>query len=38
MCLNEEEFIDAACRLYKSVSLPEKGVLVNRRRSSSSRA
>lgn len=38
MCLSEEEFIDAACRLYKAVSLPERGVLVNRKRSSSARA
>jgi hypothetical protein len=37
MSLNLEEFIDATKRLYKSVSLPEKNVLVKRRRSSSAR-
>jgi hypothetical protein len=37
MTLNLEEFIDATKRLYKAVSLPEKGVLVKRRRSSSAR-
>jgi len=29
--LDEEEFIDACCRLYESLSLPEKNVLVNQR-------
>lgn len=38
MNLNEDEFIDAACRLYKAVTIPERGVLVNRKRSSSARA
>ena len=41
MNLDREEFIDAATRLYESVSLPEKNILVNRRfgtRSSSARA
>jgi hypothetical protein len=41
MTLDEEEFIDAACRLYESVTLPERDILVNRRqrsRSSSARA
>ena len=35
MTLNLEEFIDATNRLYKSVSLPEKGILVKRQRSNS---
>lgn len=41
MNLDREEFIDAATRLYESVSLPEKNILVNRRfgsRSNSARA
>ena len=41
MSLDEDEFIDAACRLYETVSLPEKEILVNRRsrsRSNSARA
>lgn len=38
MNLSEEEFIDAALRLYKAVSIPEKGVLVSRKRSGSARA
>jgi len=38
MNLSEEEFIDAACRLYKAVSIPERSVLVNRKRSGSARA
>ena len=41
MNLDREEFIDAATRLYESVSLPEKNILVNRRlasRSNSERA
>ena len=37
MSLNLEEFIDATKRLYKSVSLPEKGILVKRRRSNSAK-
>jgi len=31
MSLDKKEFIDAASRLYDSVSLPEKKVLVNKR-------
>jgi len=38
MSLNLEEFIDAANRLYKSVSLPEKNILVKRQRSNSARS
>lgn len=41
MNLDREEFIDAATRLYESVSLPEKNILVDRRfrnRSNSARA
>jgi len=38
MSLNLEEFQDAANRLYKSVSLPEKNVLVKRQRSGSARS
>ena len=41
MTLDEEEFVDAACRLYEAVTLPERDVLVNRRqrsRSNSARA
>jgi hypothetical protein len=30
MSLDQDEFIDAACRLYESVTLPEKNLLVNR--------
>ena len=37
MSLNLEEFIDAAKRLYKSVSLPEKSILVKRNRSNSAK-
>jgi hypothetical protein len=37
MSLNQEEFIDAAFRLYKSVSLPEKNILVQRAKSNSAR-
>jgi hypothetical protein len=37
MNLNLEEFIDAVSRLYKSVPLPEKNLLV-RKRSSSARS
>lgn len=36
MTLDEEEFVDAARRLYDSVSLPEKNVLTNRRNRSQS--
>jgi hypothetical protein len=41
MSLDQDEFIDAACRLHDSVPLPEKGILVSRRqrsRSNSQRA
>jgi len=41
MSLDQDEFIDAACRLHDSVSLPEKDILVTRRqrsRSNSERA
>jgi len=41
MNLDREEFIEAATRLYESVPLPEKNILVNRRfgsRSNSARA
>ena len=41
MSLDQDEFIDAACRLYESVTLPEKSVLTNRKersRSGSQRA
>lgn len=41
MNLDREEFVDAATRLYESVSLPEKNILVNRKfrdRSNSARA
>jgi hypothetical protein len=31
MTLDEEEFIDAASRLYDSVSLPEKNVLTSKK-------
>jgi hypothetical protein len=30
MTLDQDEFIDAACRLYESVTLPERNLLVNR--------
>jgi hypothetical protein len=35
MTLNLDEFMDAAFRLYKTVSLPEKAILVQRKRSNS---
>ena len=38
MSLNKEQFIDAALRLYNSVSLPDKNILVKRPRSNSARA
>jgi hypothetical protein len=41
MSLDQDEFIDAASRLYETVSLPEKNTLVNRNertRSGSARA
>jgi hypothetical protein len=31
MTLNQDEFLDAAFRLYEAVSLPERDVLVNRK-------
>jgi hypothetical protein len=31
MTLDEDEFIDAALRLYDSVSLPDKNLLANRK-------
>jgi len=37
MSLNLTEFVDAANRLYSAVSLPEKGIMVRRQRSSSAR-
>ena len=36
MSLNQEEFLDAACRLYETVTLPEKNVLANRKERSRS--
>jgi hypothetical protein len=36
MSLDQDEFIDAACRLYESVTLPEKNLLVNRKERSRS--
>lgn len=38
MTLNLEEFIDAADRLYKAVSLPEKNLMVKKNRSNSERS
>jgi len=36
MSLDQDEFIDAAQRLYESITLPEKNVLVNRQNRSRS--
>jgi len=36
MTLDEEEFVDAAARLYDSISLPEKKILTNKRNRSRS--
>jgi hypothetical protein len=36
MVLDEEEFIDAASRLYDTLTLPEKDILIGRRQKSRS--